>query len=176
MVKQSCMKPQDVVVLLKKLTTQGKAMLNKDIASSLQLSASEVSEALERCRNAKLVDETKKEVRKLALQEFLIHGLKYVFPAEAGRVMRGVPTATSASPMKEVINSSNEMFVWPCRQGHERGQAITPLYPTVPFAVEQDAELHQLLAIVDSLRIGRAREAAIARQKLEEFLTNRSSS
>ncbi len=171
MAKQNAMKPQDIVVLLKKITNQGRGMLNKDIASSLMISASEVSEALERCRVARLVDESKKEVRRLALMEFLVHGLKYAFPAEAGRVVRGVPTASSASPMKEMLNSSSEQYVWPSRQGSERGQAITPLYPSVPLAVALDAELHQLLALVDSLRMGRAREAGLAKQELEKLLS-----
>ena len=169
MEKQAVMKPQDVVVLLKKLTPQGRGMLGKDIASSLQISASEVSEALERCRIAGLVDESKKDVRKLALMEFLVSGLKYAFPVEAGRVIRGVPTASSASPMKELLNNNNELYVWPSKTGNARGQAITPLYPTVPNAVAQDSELYQLLVLVDSLRLGRAREAGVARQKLEEI-------
>ncbi len=171
-VKQNGMKPQDIVVLLKKMTHQGQTMLNKDIAASLSISASEVSEALERCRVASLIDESKKEVRRLALMEFLVHGLKYVFPVAPGGMVRGVPTAISASPMKEAINNSDESFVWPSKNGRARGQAITPLYPTVPLAVQQDAELYKLLAIVDSLRIGRAREAGIAKQKLEELFSN----
>lgn len=169
--KQAAMKPQDIVVLLKKMTPQGHAMLNKDIASSLQISASEVSEALERCRIASLVDETKREVRKLALMEFLVSGLKYVFPVEPGRMTRGVPTASSALPMSEILNSGDELFVWPSKTGTARGQAITPLYPTVPLVVAQDNALYQLLALVDSLRIGRAREAGIAKQILNDLFS-----
>ena len=145
--------------------------MNKELAASLQISASEVSEALERCRVSHLIDESKREIRKLAMLEFLVHGIKYVFPAESGRMVRGVPTAFSASPMKEALNDSREQFVWPCKTGDARGQSVTPLYPTVPFAVEQDEYLYQLLVLVDSLRLGRARETAIAKQKLEEMLS-----
>ena len=169
MAKQISVKPQDVVILLKKMTTEGRTMLNKDIAVSLHISASEVSEALERCRIAHLVDEKKRQVRRLALMEFLVHGVKYVFPVEAGRVVRGMPTAFSASPMKELLNGSGEQFVWPCKTGAARGQSVTPLYPTVAAAAEKDEELYHLLAVVDSLRMGRAREAGIAKQKLEEL-------
>ena len=56
MKKHNGMRPQDVVILLKKTTKDGKNLLNKDIATSLKISPSEVSEALERCRIAKLVD------------------------------------------------------------------------------------------------------------------------
>src|SRR5574344_1702240 len=39
-------------------------------------------------RLAKLVDESKKNIHRLALKEFLIYGLKYVFPVEPGPVVR----------------------------------------------------------------------------------------
>ena len=80
------MKPQDIVVLLKKLTPQGKALSANGLAVSLGMSASTVSECLERCKKAQLVDRNKKRVNTLALQEFLVHGIQYVFPAEAGRI------------------------------------------------------------------------------------------
>ena len=44
------MRPQDIVILMKLMSTKGKDVTNKQIASELGLSASEVSEALERCR------------------------------------------------------------------------------------------------------------------------------
>ena len=94
------MKPQDIVVLLKKLTPKGKALSANGLAVSLGMSASTVSECLERCKKAQLVDRNKKRVNTLALQEFLVHGIQYVFPAEAGRVGRGIPTYISASPIK----------------------------------------------------------------------------
>ena len=174
MEKQYSMKPQDVVILLKKITMQGLTMKNKDIAASLQISASEVSEALERCRRANLTDESKKEVRKLAFMEFLLHGLKYVFPVEVSKVARGVPTAASASPMKEALNDNGETLVWPYKLGTARGLSVVPLYPTVPLAAERDKELYQLLVIVDSLRLGRAREKSIAQEKLEEMFSKHS--
>ena len=50
--------------------------------------------------------------------------------------------------------------------GTARGQQITPLYLSVPNAVLKDDELYQLLVIVDTLRVGGARERAIALQEL----------
>ena len=64
------------------------------------MSASRLSESLERNKKAQLVDRNKKRVNTLALLEFMVHGLAYVFPAETGRVIRGVPTYVSASPIK----------------------------------------------------------------------------
>ena len=120
------MKPQDVVVLLKKLTPQGKVLSANRLAVSLGMSASTVSECLERCKKAQLVDRNKKLGNTLALQEFLVHGIQYIFPAEAGRVGRGIPTYISASPIKEQISNSSESYVWHDVKGSARGQQIQP--------------------------------------------------
>ena len=164
------MKPQDILVLLKKITSQGRVLSARGIAESIGLSASSVSESLERCRRAQLVDRKKNRVNALALQEFLVHGIAYVFPAEPGRVGRGVATYTSASPIKEHLSSGSDAYVWHYLKGTERGQQIEPLYPTVPEAALRDNELYQLLVIVDTLRLGRSREKEIAIQELSEHI------
>ena len=168
--KHNGMRPQDILILLKKVTDNGRDLLNGQIAKDLGISASEVSEALERCRIARLVDTTKQRVNILALEEFLVHGLKYVFPVQPQSIVRGVATAISASPMKEKIVSENEQYVWPDALGNMRGAAITPLYKTVPAAVAKDDILYKLLALVDTLRIGRAREVEIAKEELKSIL------
>lgn len=160
------MKSQDVLILLKKLTIEGKNLSCRGLAVSLGISPSSVSESLERCKKAQLVDRYKKKVNVLALQEFLVHGISYVFPVEAGRVGRGMPTHVSASPIQEHIASNAESFVWHYAKGTARGQQIEPLYPTVPEAAMRDEELYQLLVIVDTLRMGRAREKEIAVEEL----------
>lgn len=168
--KQNGMKPQDVVVLMKKITPQGQTMLNKDIATSLGISASEVSEAMERSRVAQLVDSTKTRINTLALKDFLISGLRYVFPIQPGALVRGVPTAVSAAPISQYVTSGNEMFVWPYKKGTMRGQAITPLYSTIPEAVKKDEDLYKLLVIADTLRMGRVRERDVAIQELDKYI------
>ena len=160
------MKPQDIVILLKKLTFEGKELSCRGLAASLGISASSVSESLERCKKAQLVDRHKKKVNVLALQEFLIHGIAYVFPVEAGRVGRGMPTHVSASPIQEHLANGTESYVWHYAKGTARGQQIEPLYPTVPEAAMRDEELYQLLVIVDALRMGRVREKEIAIDEL----------
>ena len=166
------MKPQDIVVLLKKLTHQGKVLSANGLAISLGMSASTVSECLERCKKAQLVDRNKKRVNTLALQEFLVHGIQYVFPAEAGRVGRGIPTYISASPIKEQISNSAESYVWHDVKGSARGQQIQPLYNTIPQAVKEDNELYQLLVIVDTLRMGRVRERELAISELNKRIND----
>ncbi len=166
--KNKGMRPQDIVVLLKKMTSSGRQMLNKDIAASLGISPAEISDAMERCRISQLVDNDKARVNTLALKDFLVYGLRYVFPLQLGGVVRGVPTAVSASPFKEQIAQGKDVYVWPYKKGTVRGQSIPPLYATVPEAVANDEELYRLLAIVDALRMGRAREREIAISELEK--------
>ena len=166
------MKPQDIVVLLKKITPSGKNHSANGLATSLGMSASTISECLERCKKAQLVDRNKKRVNILALQEFLVHGIQYVFPAEAGRVGRGVPTYISASPIKEQISNGNESYVWHDVKGSARGQQIQPLYNTIPQAIQDDNELYQLLVIVDTLRMGRVREKEIAIAELAKRIND----
>ena len=161
------MRPQDIVILLKKVTLAGRDMTNAQIAKDLSISASEVSEALERCRIAHLVDNLKQRVNILALKEFLVHGLKYVFPVQPQAKVRGIATAISAPPMSEKILSDKDVYVWPDSKGNIRGEAITPLYKTVPEAVRIDPMLHSLLAIADIFRIGRTREVELAKVELD---------
>ena len=47
-------------------------------------------------------------------------------------------------------------------------QGIEPLYKSVPEIVNDDAELYELLVIVDTLRIGKIREIEIAKSELKK--------
>lgn len=166
--KHNGIRPQDIVILLKKTTSDGKNKLNKDIANSLGISASEVSESMERSRISQLVDNCKERVNILALKDLLVYGLRYVFPIQLGNVVRGIPTFTSALPISDKIMEGKDKYVWPSKNGTIRGISIEPLYKTVTEAVAQDDELYQLLVITDTLRIGRVREREIAIQELDK--------
>ena len=170
--KQHVMRPQDVVILLKKLTFEGRKMNGKELSESLGISAAEISMAMERNRVAQLVDADKKRVNILALKEFLIYGVKYCFPAQLERIVRGMPTAFSASPVNQHIASNGNVVVWRDSFGSVRGQAITPLFSSAVEASKKDSDLYALLAIVDTLRIGKARERQIAIDCLDQYLQN----
>ena len=60
---------------------------------------------------------------------------------------------------------------WPDPEGDVLGQAVKPLYRSVIIAAKQDPKLHDLLALVDALRLGRARERKIAEMELQKHLT-----
>ena len=166
------MRPQDIVVLLKIVAINNDQWRNLDLAYTLKISQSEVSEVLNRCRIAKLINAEKRKVHLNALTEFLIYGLKYVFPAEPGAIMKGISTAHSASPMKEKISPGNDSYVWPSSLGDSRGQAIEPLYKTIPQVVLNDMPFYELIVIADTIRIGRSREIQIAIDELNKRMRN----
>ncbi len=167
----SGIKPQDILVLLKLASNENKNWRNVDFAQELGISNSEVGMALERARNVGFVDASKRKLLAAPFIEFLKHGLKYVFPARPGAMSRGVPTAHSAPPLAdEIVSEENDQYVWPYDEGQLRGQSIPPLYPSVPQAALKDSKLHELLALVDALRVGRAREQRLASDELERRL------
>jgi len=172
MKKHNGMRPQDIVVLLKIISIRNDKWRNIDIANAVGISPSEVSEALNRCRIAKLIDSKKRKVNINSFTEFLVYGLKYVFPAEPGAVVKGIPTAHSASPIKEHISSDIDVYVWAYAKGTHRGQAIEPLYKTLPKVAPENELFFELLTIVDTIRIGRAREIKIATEELNKRLKN----
>ena len=163
------MRPQDVVILLKIIALGEKKWLMKDLSMSLRVSASEVTESLERSAVAGLIAADKVRVMRDNLLEFLVHGLRYVFPVQLGPVMHGVATAHSAAPLNSLI-AGQETYVWHFMDGPDRGPSILPLIPTVPMAALADPKLYQMLALVETLRVGHLREKNLAAQHLEQLL------
>ena len=165
-------KPQDVLILLKIVCWKDRAWQSVELARELGISPAEVSMALERARSVGFLDAEKRRVMKAPLIEFLLHAVKYVFPAEPGPLVRGIPTSHSAPPLaKRIVSDANDQYVWPHGEGEVRGQEIVPLYETAPDAARRDSKLYELLALIDALRVGRARERNIAAQEIEERLS-----
>ena len=169
------LKPQDVVVLLKLLAYGDSRPSYAQIAKDLFLSPSEVHAAVQRARQAKLLQGPEPgALNRSALQEFLIHGLKYAFPPKRGELTRGIPTAHAAEPLKSRIAIGNDPPpVWPSGRGKIRGYSFAPLYKTVPQAALHDPSLYQLLALVDAIRDGRSRERHLAEEELKNRLKAR---
>lgn len=106
-----------------------------------------------------------------SLEEFLIHGLKYAFPTRPGALVTGIPTAHSAEPLKDLlVVNDRDVYVWEYEAGTVKGQAIKPLYHSVPKAANEDRQLHELLSLVDGLRVGKMRERELAVKELRKRL------
>lgn len=165
--KQTVLSPLDILILLKIISLGDKKWFQIDISETLGISQSEVSKSLKRLKASWLLAPNSSIViMRENVLEFLCFGLKYIFPQWPGPIVRGIPTAHSAPVLNNEI-LSNENYVWPYAKGEVRGQSIIPLYPTVPKASINDENLYELLALIDAVRIGNAREKELAYKKLK---------
>lgn len=169
MKRHNGMRPHDILVLMKIVSKGEEQWYIKDLAHELGISQSEVSESLHRSKIARLLDQDKKRLNRLALMEFIQHGLPYVFPAELGTLIRGIPTSHSAEPLNEIINAEVD-YVWPSATGTIQGLAIEPLHANVSHAITKDKKLYQMLTLIDAIRVGRQREKQMAIIELEKYI------
>lgn len=171
--KQPVLKPQDLVVVLKLACMHNAGPTFAVLARDLLMSASEVHAAVQRCIASHLLDRSDGtfDVNRVSLREFLLHGVRYVFPIVAGPVVRGMPTGVSAPPLDAFFEHADLLpVVWPDPEGTVRGVAICPLYPSVPGACKLDPTLYRALALVDALRGGAAREREMAEKLLMDSI------
>lgn len=123
-------------------------------------------------REARLVSASSDAVRPNLL-EFLICGARYAFfPISTGGNTRGMPTAASAPSISEQLAGGGSV-VWPWPSGRVRGEGLEPIYPTVPLVAEGDPAFYVVLAALDLLRIGTARERSIASEILRDRIFSR---
>lgn len=163
-------KGQDVVLLLRLAGGPPPASV-REIADSVGYDAGGTHRALQRLREAGLYAPDDRRVPLAAAEEFLVHGVKYVFPARRGSETRGVPTAWAAGPLASRLAPLYELPpVWPHPTGKTRGITLEPLHPIVPEAALHDQALWELLALVDALRAGDARARGLAQDLLVERL------
>jgi hypothetical protein len=169
MKKHSGMRPHDIVVLLKIASKGNNPWMMKDLSLELGISASEVSESLNRSAIAGLISKDKRRLMKLSLLDFLEHGLRYVYPQQLGAKVRGLPTAHAAPPLNSLIESSDP-YVWSYAEGTVRGESIEPLHSKVPEACVKDPIFYEYMALCDALRVGKVREKQIAIIELKKRL------
>lgn len=165
------LKPQDVLFLLKLVVLQGPPTIFPAVPEALGLSKAEVHNCAKRVRGARLLPHDGWNPLRKNLLEFLVHGLKYVFPARHGSESIGMATAWAAPPLaSQIAAGGSTPPVWPSAGGDTRGQALYPLYPSVPLAASRDPQLYELLALVDAIRIGNTREQQLAIEQLGKRL------
>jgi hypothetical protein len=171
--KQTTLKPQDIVVSLKRHLEKRDPTI-QTLAKALYISAGEVHGALKRAEKSRLLisESGKKKLATTAFVEFIIHGLKYVFPASTGSIVRGMPTGIAAiEGLKRQFAPTDALpFVWPHPKGTISGIALAPLFPSVPQAAAEDPHLYKALALVDAIREGAARERELAVQEIRIML------
>ena len=163
-------KGQDIVVLAALMGGGFSDAAYAVLAKRAALSVSETHAAVKRLREASLVDDSRRIRRHNAL-EFLVHGLRYLFPPQMqDGVATGIPAAYAAPVAADEFAVAGEIPVWRSEEGTARGRALTPVYPSVPIAAAHDRGIYDSLALIDMLRGGRTRERVFAEGKLKELI------
>lgn len=165
------LKPQDIVILLKLVSLGEKEWSYPALAHELSMSASEVHAGVKRAVAARLMDASRQRPILQALEEFLVHGVRYAFPPDRGGLTRGVRTGYAGPPLRDLIaQPQSPPPVWADPEGDAQGFSFSPLYRTVPGAARRDPILYELLALTDAIRDGGARERNVAARELRARL------
>ncbi len=137
------------------------------------MSSSEAFKATQRLIRSALVEAGGWRPMSGPLWDFLVYGVPHAYPGRIGEPTRGLPTAWAADPIAKFMPQGGDLPpVWPWSEGRVRGHSVEPLFPAVPDAIGNLPALYAPLALVDALRVGRARDREIARKMLKEFLSN----
>jgi hypothetical protein len=165
------LKRADILVLLK-MAVNGDSSV-RVLERELGLSKSTVALSIGRLREANLLkhDEAGRlRINRLAARDFLEHGARWIAPATVGDFELGFATAHSFESLARKLSGDPDPVVLPLPHGPVRGRAVSPLHPKAPAAARKDPDLLRLLAIVDALRIGRARDREVAVAELRTCL------
>ena len=165
------LKPQDILFLLKLVALGKQPWSFNKLAIDLGMSPSEVHAAAKRALAARLALKDGEGIWPIvsSLEDFLFHGIQYVFVPDRGGLDRGMPTAHATAPINALmIDNGDPPPVWPDPEGEVRGESFSPLYKSAPVAAKKDSGLYELLALVDSIRGGRAREREMAKKELKK--------
>jgi DNA-binding transcriptional MocR family regulator len=163
------LRPSDVVVLFALLNVDESWTL-RSVADRLGVKHSKVQRALERLADAGLYDPQRRVVPRQMAAEFVLHALRFMHPIREGAIVRGVPTAWAAAPLREEIAAGDSPPVRPSATGTARGPAVEPLDPVLPALSSSWPEVAELAALCDALRVGDARSRDAAARHLRERL------
>lgn len=147
----------------------------RTLAQMTGISKSQVNLALNRCYSVGLAKKDRRSgipsVNRKSLFEFIVYGVRFVFPASPGAVTRGITTSLVAPVFDNELMSAGELApVWPDARGLSKGQGVEPLFKSATYAIRQDPTLYVLLALVDAIRMGQPRERNLAIHRLEKYL------
>lgn len=163
----------DILVAMKLAAHEGEPTTVRQLEDELGLSKSAAANSLQRLRELDLLKDDAtggRRVNKLLLRDCLEHAVRWIAPAHVGEFELGLPTAHAAEAFRQKVTGDDDPVVIPLPHGPLRGRAVTPLHPLAPAAAARDPKLYRLLAVVDALRIGRARDRQLAVAELRACL------
>lgn len=160
--------PFDLVLALRLSADAGTLI---QLADELAVVPSQVHAGLRRLALAGLLRPGTRSANTRALLEFLVHGVRYAFPATKGQIASGLPTAYSAPPLSAVVDAV-DVVVWPAPNHPEavQGFTLTPLYRKAPELLARSPRTYQLVALADAFRLADPRTRLSARDAAERLL------
>src|SRR5476649_2754979 len=170
MTESHVLRPPDVPVAIYMALFANKSF--SDVAHYLDISPSSAFRGANRLIYSGLAREVEGErrINVEALLEFLLHGVRYAFPARKGMPKRGIATAHAAPMLRHDLDTGTDPVVWPYARGNVVGAALQPLIPSAPELPVRCPPVYDLLTLIDALRIGNARDREVASQLLRDRL------
>lgn len=167
-------KASDIYVLCGLLSNE-RDWSYRSLADRLCVPHPVVQRALSRAQEAGLYSAERRTVHIPHIEEFAVHALRFVVPAQLGPLGPGIPAAWAAEPVASAIVTSGEdpPPVWPYVRGRVRGQALKPLHAAAPEAVEDWPQLGEVLAVFDSVRASDPRVRKVAEELISVLLRER---
>lgn len=141
-----------------------------ELAQRCGQAPSQIHHTLRRTAKAGLYSAERQVVRRRELLDFLRYGVRHAFFAELGPLREGVPTAAACPALSGSFVQPAQPWVWPSERGSAFGPAVEPLHASVPDVALVDEELWRLLALVDCIRLGGARERSLGFELLAQRL------
>ena len=142
----------------------------RSLADHLRVPLAGVQRGLMRLEEAELYDPKSRRLHAPNLEEFVIHGLRFLAPARLGGLTSGVPAAWGVGIMSARLNVHEPPPVWPHPMGTHRGSALKPLHKAAPDATQWFSRLGDVLAVIDSLRFHDRRIRRVAGELWKEAM------
>jgi len=165
------LKPVDVAVLLYLVIHARESFAH--MGALLGISTSTAHESASRLERSGLVHRIAAgfSVARGPALEFLLFGVPYAFAPEILPRARGVLTGLAApGASTEADAPEGRPMVWPSKLGNITGMGIKPLVKGAPDSVLREPRLYRMLALVDALRTGDAREREYARRAMRQAI------
>jgi len=171
------MKSISVYVFASLIVKKERSMSYENWGKEISLPATSLFRSVKDLRKAKLATETVDgDVPNYQnAEKFLLYGFPFCFSAEKGKLVRGFKTGIDATSLQSEFADGDYPAVWAHHEGDVKGFEVKPLHSCIPDQIandRMDKVLYELLALLDVLRIGQAREVKAAQKKIKEILND----
>ena len=166
----SSLQSQDIVLAIY-LSTNDEPWTFQSVGKTLGISQSQVHLAWRRLVDSKLADSKFRRPIKRNLLEFLCHGAKYSFPVKRNENASGMVTGYTHPILNKLIKGTTDVkYVWNNTQARSKGVCIDPIHKSAPSLAKENERAYEILATLDAIRLGNAREQEVAMKLMKELL------